>query len=119
MGHPLPGNVRQLEHLLVSASMMAEGRTIGAQDIGGFGDGAALEASGEGEAETHASSLPTPELPEDLGAFKAREKAKILDALERHAWNRAKAAHELGMPRRTFYRRLTEFGILDVHERAN
>ncbi|MFM2420859.1 MAG: hypothetical protein RL385_5582, partial [Pseudomonadota bacterium] len=119
MRHPLPGNVRQLEHLLVSASMMAEGRTISAHDFGGFGEGAALEASGAGEREAHAASLVPPELPEDLGAFKAREKAKILDALERHAWNRAKAAHELGMPRRTFYRRLTEFGILDVNERAN
>jgi serine/threonine-protein kinase PknK len=119
MRHPLPGNVRQLEHLLVSASMMAEGRVISAQDLGGFGDGHQPGASAESEAETHSSSLTPAELPEDLGAFKAREKAKILEALERHAWNRAKAAHELGMPRRTFYRRLTEFGILEASEGAN
>jgi transcriptional regulator of acetoin/glycerol metabolism len=51
-------------------------------------------------------------LPGDLQGFKTRERRRILDALEQHGWNRAKAATALGMPRRTFYRRLTEFNIL-------
>jgi transcriptional regulator of acetoin/glycerol metabolism len=50
--------------------------------------------------------------PGDLEAFKNREKQRILGALESHGWNRAKAAQALNMPRRTFYRRLSEFGIL-------
>ena len=39
------------------------------------------------------------------------EKRRILDALEQTNWNRSRAAEVLGMPRRTFYRRLKEYGI--------
>ena len=35
-----------------------------------------------------------------------------LAALEATGWNRVKAAAQLGMPRRTFYRRLNDYGIL-------
>ncbi|HJK97761.1 MAG TPA: helix-turn-helix domain-containing protein, partial [Polyangiaceae bacterium LLY-WYZ-14_1] len=49
--------------------------------------------------------------PDSEAAFKARERARILEALERHGWNRARAARSLGMPRRTFYRRLSAYGI--------
>jgi transcriptional regulator of acetoin/glycerol metabolism len=40
-----------------------------------------------------------------------REKAQILSALEETSWNRVEAAQRIGMPRRTFYRRLAEYGI--------
>jgi transcriptional regulator with GAF, ATPase, and Fis domain/tetratricopeptide (TPR) repeat protein/predicted Ser/Thr protein kinase len=110
----LPGNVRQLEHLLLSAAMMADGAVIEAQDL-------PLEGGQEREpapAEEHtaldeaADDFTGDVLPADLGSFKNREKQRILSALEAHGWNRAKAALALNMPRRTFYRRLTEFGIL-------
>jgi transcriptional regulator of acetoin/glycerol metabolism len=39
------------------------------------------------------------------------EKERILGALRASNWNRVKAAHMLGLPRRTFYRRLKEYGI--------
>jgi serine/threonine-protein kinase PknK len=32
-------------------------------------------------------------------------------ALEQSGWNRVKAAQLLGMPRRTFYRRLKDYGL--------
>ena len=107
----LPGNVRQLEHLLTSAAMLADGPLIEPSDLG-------LEAGGEDErdGEPAPASLADgeheSELPSDLNGYKNREKQRILDALEKHNWNRAKAATALGMPRRTFYRRLTEFNIL-------
>jgi transcriptional regulator of acetoin/glycerol metabolism len=40
-----------------------------------------------------------------------RERQRILDALEGCGWNRSRAAEALGMPRRTFYRRLAEYDI--------
>ena len=40
----------------------------------------------------------------------ARE--RILSALTACNWNRVAAAKMLGVPRRTFYRRLKEYGIL-------
>jgi len=40
------------------------------------------------------------------------ERQRILDALASCNWNRVQAARMVGVPRRTFYRRLKEFGIL-------
>ncbi len=105
---PLPGNVRQLEHMLTSAAMLAEGPQIEAQDLG-------MESRGA-EPELHPSAPPADDdligAPEDVQGFKSRERKRIIEALEKHGWNRAKAATALGMPRRTFYRRLSEFNIL-------
>jgi transcriptional regulator of acetoin/glycerol metabolism len=42
---------------------------------------------------------------------KAGEKERIVNALQSCNWNRVKAASLLGLPRRTFYRRLKEYGI--------
>ena len=86
--------------------MMAEGSVIGPEDLPlELRDSTLPLSAAFGDEE----SIPR---PVDLQGFKVREKERILEALERYAWNRAKAAHALGMPRRTFYRRLTEFGIL-------
>lgn len=111
----LPGNVRQLEHLLTSAAMLADGALIEPHDL-------ALDPLGDEDAVVELrSSQPSAPLddddaagqqPGDVQGFKTREKRRIIDALEKHGWNRAKAAVALGMPRRTFYRRLTEFNIL-------
>ena len=43
---------------------------------------------------------------------KAAERQRILDALEQANWNKVKAAVILGVPRRTLYPRLNEFGLL-------
>ena len=39
------------------------------------------------------------------------ERERILEALRACNWNRVKAAELTGIPRRTFYRRLREYGI--------
>ncbi len=54
---------------------------------------------------------PAPAVVETRNAYQDDEKARILEALRTHKWNRLKAAESLGIPRRTFYRRLQEFGI--------
>lgn len=41
----------------------------------------------------------------------AAEKQRILAALEKTGWNKLRAAKMVGLPRRTFYRRLEEYGI--------
>ncbi|MEM9187849.1 MAG: sigma 54-interacting transcriptional regulator [Myxococcota bacterium] len=102
--HSLPGNVRQLEHVLLNAWVMVEGEIIEADDL-------ALE-----EGHTTVRLVPTPATserpPQTYGDFKADEKQRILAALEEHNWNRVQAAKALEMPRRTFYRRLKEYDIL-------
>jgi DNA-binding NtrC family response regulator len=117
----LPGNVRQLEHLLLSASMMCDGTLIEAADLS---FGGLMEAPAPSPRVQHKErpepavvnepqpSAAASDWPSDVDGFKEREKQRILAALEDTGWNRAKAAQQLGMPRRTFYRRLSEFEIL-------
>ncbi len=102
----LPGNVRQLEHLLLNACVLVEGDVIGPEDL-------SLSEVPIGD-DGFDAELPEVAAPpaQTLGDFKRSEKQRILAALEAHDWNRARAARALGIPRRTFYRRLKEHGIL-------
>jgi transcriptional regulator of acetoin/glycerol metabolism len=47
-----------------------------------------------------------------MAEFKDSERERILQALTACNWNRVQAAKMIGVPRRTFYRRLREYGIL-------
>lgn len=108
--HPLPGNVRQLRHLLHSASVIADGEIIEPVDLGLAPiAGDATPPPGETPVSPQMASGPLPDSPE---AYQDHEREKILRALEQTGWNRAKAARQIGMPRRTFYRRLKAYGIL-------
>ena len=114
--HPLPGNVRQLEHLLLNAWVMAEGEVIDADDLALADDGSPLAVPPRLEralaAAAPARAEPAEAVPSTLDEFKDNEKLRILEALEAHNWNRVRAAKALGMARRTFYRRLKEYEIL-------
>jgi len=104
MAHAWPGNVRQLRHVLLQASVLVDGTTIDASDLD-FGDSAQPSASLD-------VTLASKPLVENLSHHKREEKQRILHALEASGWNRVKAAQALGMPRRTFYRRLSDYSII-------
>ncbi|HEX7663943.1 MAG TPA: sigma-54-dependent Fis family transcriptional regulator, partial [Polyangiaceae bacterium] len=102
-----PGNVRQLEHVLLNAWLMSEGDELVREDF---------ELPG-----VQRVSLPPPQRVEappkgasarSRAEFKDAERERILQALTACNWNRVKAAKMIGLPRRTFYRRLKEFGIV-------
>jgi transcriptional regulator with GAF, ATPase, and Fis domain len=114
-GHGWPGNVRQLEHVLMSASILCAGDTIGAADLSALTGGEPVAWVDEAdEDEIEEPVVPSGEAPPaNLEEWKAHERRKILEALEAAGWNRVKAAQKLSMPRRTFYRRLKEYGILE------
>lgn len=94
--HDFPGNVRELEHLLVNATVFAASDCIEAEELA---------------IEVDRVSRPSSSEPGNYQSFKDAERDRMLATLNAHGWNRAKAARALGMARRTFYRRLKEHGI--------
>jgi len=106
--YPWPGNVRQLEHVLLNAWLMSEGDEIAAEDL-------ELPATGPRTASAISDVRPRAGAPAHASSkaeYKASERERILSALSACNWNRVQAAKMIGVPRRTFYRRLKEFGIL-------
>ncbi|MFO0549826.1 MAG: sigma-54-dependent Fis family transcriptional regulator [Polyangiaceae bacterium] len=101
MAHRWPGNVRQLENALLNAWVLSDGAELEPEDFE-LTDTLALRPSSPG---------PTSTVPSSLDAHKASERDRILQALSASGWNRVRAAELIGMPRRTFYRRLKEYGI--------
>jgi DNA-binding NtrC family response regulator/tetratricopeptide (TPR) repeat protein len=89
--HAWPGNVRQLRNVLHRLVSLAEpGQTI-----------ARLPFELEGEAHPRSFSE----------VLDAEEKRRILDALQSHNWNKAKAALALGSSRTTLIGKMKRLGI--------
>ncbi len=91
--NPWPGNVRQLQHSVERAVLLADGRKIEAGDI--FPD-----ASGSAKlAETRRPTLA--EL----------EEITIRESIQKNGGNLAKVSRELGVARSTLYNKLKTYGI--------
>ena len=117
-----PGNVRQLEHVLLNGWVMSERPELEPDDlILPCGLPSSLPAPAKKPAEPPPSSRRAPRSAPDSRAAprsssgktqrRLSEREVILRALEAADWNRVKAAELSGIPRRTFYRRLREYGI--------
>lgn len=138
MAYTWPGNVRQLEHVLLNAWILCDEAEIDAEDleIPGISGRAmcnselpaaspppvevTVAAAEANRAYERAESEPaTPASPQrrntgsrdTLSSHRRTEKDRIIDALKAANWNRVKAAELSGIPRRTFYRRLREYKI--------
>jgi len=109
---PWPGNVRQLEHVLLSAWLMSDRSELLAEDIELPSQVARSGASSDLRMRGGATTVPPSVRAANEAEFKAAERERILGALTACNWNRVQAARMIGVPRRTFYRRLKEFGIL-------
>jgi DNA-binding NtrC family response regulator len=105
-----PGNVRQLEHVLLNAWLMSDGPEIAADDLQ-IQDPPRSSQSVNEISNIRPSHAP-PALARTKEEFKDTERERILNALSSCNWNRVQAAKMIGIPRRTFYRRLKEYGIL-------
>jgi transcriptional regulator with GAF, ATPase, and Fis domain len=118
--YPWPGNVRQLEHVLLSAWLMSDKADIPAEDVElpaplHANQHVAGRSAPPSESRTRtvlSPGQPTGGRAASQTEFKAAERERILSALTACNWNRLAAAKMIGVPRRTFYRRLKEFGIL-------
>ena len=100
MALPWPGNVRQLEHALLNAWVLSDSDLLEPEDFAAPDRGAprATDGADGGPVVSRAS-------------FEAAERARILEALRSARWNKTKAAEALGMPRRTFYRKISRYGL--------
>lgn len=99
VAHSWPGNVRELLNVVERAAIMVHSDTIGVDDL----------------PESLRSALGREE-PIQAAAERERtlaemEREYILAVLRRVGGNRSRAAQVLGVPRRTLYRRLEEYGI--------
>jgi serine/threonine-protein kinase PknK len=100
-----PGNVRQLEHVLLNAWVMSEAEELLTEDFE-IPDGFRPVVD---RAST--SSQMRPPKKATTSQHRRDERERIIEALRSCNWNRVKAAEVAGIPRRTFYRRLREYGI--------
>ncbi len=116
-GYHWPGNVRQLEHVLLNAWVLGEKPEVEEEDLD-LPDGRAAASfstlttttttSRSGSSSSGSASAST---KSSFSQHRLDERERILQALKASSWNRVKAAELLGMPRRTFYRRLSQYGI--------
>ncbi len=97
-----PGNVRQLETALKSASVFADGETLTLADFEAFPD-IAPRAGTQTHPHRHQSSLGV--------TLSALERTAIIDALRHNRGNKKKTAEQLGIDRRTLYNKLSSYGI--------
>jgi DNA-binding NtrC family response regulator len=88
--YPWPGNVRELRNAIERAVVVAQGSTIGVED------------------------LPIPRtptvVPEDH-SLQAVEKAHIQNVLEQMRWNITRSARILGIDRVTLYNKMKKYGL--------
>ena len=90
--HPWQGNVRELNHVIERAVLMAQDQSVKASDL-------ALRAGSGTSPKLDQMSL------EDVEEF------LIKKALARHNGNVSHAASALGLSRSALYRRLQRFGL--------
>jgi len=127
-----PGNVRQLEHVLLNAWVLSDEAVLGPEDFD-IPDGRSFapeelddieddddDDEDEEDSEPVQRERVTPDsrlsaaraVPkETLSRHRRDERERIISALQACNWNRVQAAKLSGIPRRTFYRRLREYGI--------
>src|ERR1700723_998566 len=92
LDHPWPGNIRELDHSIERAVLMAEGSTVRASDLG-------LRPAREAALRLDEMSI------EDV------ERVLIQKALARSAGNVSHASKALGLSRSALYRRLQKYSL--------
>ena len=101
--YPWYGNIRELENALQGAWVLEEGKLLDTENFDFL-----LEKETMPVHEAAAGMRPGPA----LAAGEEEEKRKIIETLKKHQWNKSKAAEVLGIPRRTFYRKLKKYGLI-------
>ncbi|RZK53085.1 MAG: sigma-54-dependent Fis family transcriptional regulator [Pedobacter sp.] len=94
LNYTWPGNIRELQHVLERAVIMADGTEITADDL-------QLSPQKFGAQNVIQTDMPLDEM----------EKMMVNKAIEKHKGNISRAAAELGLTRAALYRRIEKFGL--------
>jgi DNA-binding NtrC family response regulator len=103
--HAFPGNVRELEHTLERALILAGSEPIEVEHLPFARRAAAPGAAAGG------SPAWVPEIPAEGLSLEVLERELIIRALERAGGNKSRAARLLGLTRRTLYSRMERHGL--------
>jgi DNA-binding NtrC family response regulator len=93
--YPWPGNIRELEHSIEKAAILAEGTTVKADDL-------------------HLKNIPNmghAPVQEKPTSYDDYEKEILKKALLKHMGNMSSAAKELGLSRQTIYNKMKKYGL--------
>jgi DNA-binding NtrC family response regulator len=113
LAHEWPGNIRQLEHVIKRAVVVAEERTIRLQDLPEeFKLGAPVVPAEPAGPLRHARAAIEAEIGGDL------EKRLLLEYMEKANWNATEAAKLAGYSRMHIYRLLRKHGITRPKKKA-
>lgn len=106
--HDWPGNVRELENCLERAAVMSEGNTLLPESV------VMAHAFGEGKPfptlRATATAMGVPE-GEESAMMDEGDKDRVIQALRKTGWVKAKAARLLGLTPRQIAYRIKTFGI--------
>jgi len=114
--YTFPGNVRELEHTLERALILAGADPIGPEHLS-FARPEALRG-GAGPGAFAGAPAWVPDIPPDGLSLEVLERELILKALDRAAGNKSRAARLLGLTRRTLYSRMERHGLRTPGEGA-
>jgi DNA-binding NtrC family response regulator len=103
--HDWPGNVRELENAVHRAVILASDEVVRKAHLAGLGAPAAAAAPRTGEELKRIKKAAREKSVEEI------EKAFVLEALKRNAWNVTRSAEETGMQRANFQALMKKHGI--------
>jgi DNA-binding NtrC family response regulator len=103
-----PGNVRELENSMHRAVILATDRTVRRAHLAAVLD---APAAGELEVPRTGDELKRIKKTAREKSVEAIEKAFVLEALKRNAWNVTRAAEETGMQRANFQALMKKHGV--------
>ena len=94
LGHDWPGNIRELQHTIEKAAIMADGDLITADEL--------LISRREGNATEQTVATTT---------LEEMERSMIAGALQRHGGNLSAVAAQLGVTRQTLYNKIKKYNL--------
>jgi DNA-binding NtrC family response regulator len=110
--YPWPGNIRELRNVIERAVALCPGCSIEVEDLP---DAVRSAAASAVHRAYPVERREVPTIPSALRHARGQaESVLILQALHKHGNNRLRAARELGISRRTLYKKLHRYGLMDL-----